>query len=144
DPNSPTHVCFDGRAEQLRWRQHLVEIVQGRTNALQERSDPATIASAVELLGDSGTAPQPSCPKTTNSGVCRCVPAYCSVPVIKGPRTFPATRMTNSSPNPASNKSSGGTRLSLHPRIVAEGCLALASSAKTSVCIVGNCARPVV
>src|SRR5439155_26400645 len=91
DPNSPTHVCFDGRAEQLRWRQHLVEIVQGRTNALQERSDPATIASAVELLGDSGTAPQPSCPKTTNSGVCRCVPAYCSVPVIKGPRTFPAT-----------------------------------------------------
>src|SRR5207249_2638340 len=54
DPNSPTHVCFDGRAEQLRWRQHLVEIVQGRTNALQERSDAATIASAVELLGDSG------------------------------------------------------------------------------------------
>jgi hypothetical protein len=32
---------------------------------------------------------------------------------------LPATRMTNSSPKLASNNSSGGTRESLHPRIVA-------------------------
>src|SRR5437868_5095122 len=120
DPNSPTHVCFDGRAEQLRWRQHLVEIVQGRTNALQERSDPATIASAVEFLGDSGLhRPAALMPQDYKQ---RCVQVCAGVP--QRPRDQEAenvssTRMTNSSPNPASNKSSGGTRLSLHPRIVA-------------------------
>ena len=46
-------------------------------------------------------------------------PAYCMVPATSGDRTLPATRTTNSSPKPASNTSSGGTRESLQPRIVA-------------------------
>ena len=65
------------------------------------------------------TAPQPSWPSTTKSGVCRWTPAYCSVPITSGEMTFPATRTMNSSPNPASNTSSGGTRESLQPMMVA-------------------------
>jgi hypothetical protein len=65
------------------------------------------------------TAPHPSWPITTNSGVCRCTAAYCSVPMISGEITLPATRTMNSSPKLASNTSSGGTRESLQPMIVA-------------------------
>ena len=71
------------------------------------------------------TAPQPSWPSTTNSGVCRWTPAYCSVPITSGEITLPATRTMNSSPKPASKISSGGTRESLQPRMVAYGLLAL-------------------
>ncbi len=34
------------------------------------------------------TAPQPSWPSTTKSGVCRCTPAYCSVPITSGEITI--------------------------------------------------------
>jgi hypothetical protein len=64
-------------------------------------------------------APQPSWPRTTKSGVCRCTAAYCSEPITSGEITFPATRTVNSSPKPASNSSSGGTRESLQPMMVA-------------------------
>src|SRR6185369_4625456 len=77
-----------------------------------------------------------------NSCVCRCDPAYWIVPRIDRPRTFPATRTTKSSPKPQSKTSSGGTRLSLQPRIVAKGCCFFASVARISFCTVGNRARP--
>ena len=71
------------------------------------------------------TAPQPSWPSTTNSGVCRCTRGVCSVPMTSGEITLPATRTMKSSPKPASKMSSGGTRESLQPRIVAYGMLPL-------------------
>jgi hypothetical protein len=41
------------------------------------------------------------------------------LPAISGEKTFPATRMMNNLPSPASKISSGGTRESLQLRIVA-------------------------
>ena len=66
-------------------------------------------------------APQPWWPSTTKRSMPRCAPAYCKLPAISGEKTFPATRMTNKSPSPTSKTSSGGTRESLQPRIVANG-----------------------
>jgi hypothetical protein len=40
---------------------------------------------------------------------------YWRVPPTSAETTFPASRTTNDSPNPASNSSSSGTRESLHP-----------------------------
>ena len=65
------------------------------------------------------TAPQPSWPSTTNSGVFRWTAAFWMLPITAGPITLPATRMTNSSPRPVSKTSSGGTRESLQPMMVA-------------------------
>src|SRR5262245_21206952 len=116
-------------------------------------ASPGTIVSSKRLMREATvsprsrasaafTAPQPSCPRTTNNGVRRCCPAYCSVPMISGEMTFPATRTTNSSPKPASKTSSGGTRESLQPRIVAYGCCPFARSARTSFWTVGKRASP--
>jgi hypothetical protein len=58
-----------------------------------------------------------------------------------GPMAFPATRMMKRSPA-ASKTSSGGTRESLQPRIVAYGCCRLARLAKTSLRTVGKRALP--
>lgn len=46
---------------------------------------------------------------------------YCSEPMTSGEITLPAMRTMNSSPKLASNTSSGGTRESLQPMIVAYG-----------------------
>ncbi len=86
------------------------------SSAIREGScAPSLTASAAP------TAPQPSWPSTTNSGVRRCTPAYCTVPMTSGEMTLPATRTMNSSPKPASKINSGGTRESLHPTMVAYG-----------------------
>ena len=42
--------------------------------------------------------------------------------MTSGEMTVPETRTMNSSPKPASNTNSGGTRESLQPRMVAYGC----------------------
>src|SRR5688572_17459680 len=70
------------------------------------------------------------------------MPAYCSVPMISAEITLPATRMMSSSPKPASKTSSGGTRESLQPRMVAYGCCPFARSARISFCTVGKRASP--
>ena len=78
------------------------------------------MAGAVERLGNRGLDRAATLvPQDDEQRRVQVRAAYCSVPAIEGPRTFPATRMMNNSPNAASNTSSGGTRLSLQPRIVA-------------------------
>src|SRR5215468_5722469 len=64
------------------------------------------------------------------------------LPITSGEITFPATRTMKRSPNFASKISSGGTRESAQPRIVAYGCWALAKAAKVSLQTVGKCALP--
>ena len=87
------------------------------------------------------TAPHPSCPSTTRSGVFRWTPEYCRLPATSGESIFPATRTTNKSPKPAPKISSGGTRESLQPRIIAYGCWCVAISARVSRDMEGKCSR---
>src|SRR5215472_2362285 len=66
------------------------------------------------------------------------------LPITSGEITFPATRTIKSSPKFASKISSGGTRESAQPRMVAYGCWALARAARVSLHTVGKCALPLV
>ena len=68
------------------------------------------------------TAPHLPWPMTTISDVPRWAAPYSSVAISSPAATLPATRMTKTSPRPASNTSSGGTRESAHDRIDAIGC----------------------
>src|SRR6516164_11445906 len=65
------------------------------------------------------------------------------LPITSGEITFPATRTMKSSPKFASKISSGGTRESAQPRMVAYGCCSLAKAARVSLQTVGKCASPV-
>ena len=66
-------------------------------------------------------APQWVCPSTSRSRVCRCSQAYTALASSMGPTTFPATRMTNSSPSPVMKMCSGTTRESAHVITQAKG-----------------------
>ena len=140
----PAHVGFDGGIEQL-WRRTACgrrSRAPGRCSRAATQFDRDARRRAPCVASAAVTAPQPLCPITTKSGVCRCMPAYCSVPMISAEMTLPATRTMNSSPKPASKTSSGGTRESLQPRMVAYGCWPLARSARISFCTVGKRASP--
>jgi hypothetical protein len=62
--------------------------------------------------------------------------------MTEGPSTLPATRTTNSSSSQASKMNSGGTRLSLQPRMVANGCWRATIPAVRSARKIGAFARP--
>ena len=64
------------------------------------------------------------------------------LPITSGEITFPATRMMKSSPKLASKISSGGTRESAQPSMVAYGCWPLARAASVSLHTVGKRAFP--
>ena len=67
------------------------------------------------------TAPQRSWPSTSTSGAPSTATAYSMLPIAAVSTVLPALRMTNSSPSPRPNSSSGGTRLSEHETTTANG-----------------------
>src|SRR2546422_4341516 len=66
-------------------------------------------------------APHAVCPSTTTSRVPNRSAANSTLPTCDGATMFPATRITNRSPNPCPNTNSAGTRASEHPRMMAKG-----------------------
>ena len=56
------------------------KIAQARQDVLEQQRDPGRLLCAVLAASAALTAPQPSWPSTTNSGVRRCTPAYCKRP----------------------------------------------------------------
>src|SRR5207248_5984290 len=59
------------------------------------------------------------CPSTTASLVPKRPAANSTLPTWEGATMFPATRITNRSPNPCPNTSSAGTRESEQPKTMA-------------------------
>jgi hypothetical protein len=129
----PADVVLDCLFQPLSRRQLWINTLQRGQDAVHEQLDTRTLTDSLKLRFKSGLhCPHPSCPSTTNSGVCRWTPVYCRLPATSGEMMFPATRTTNSSPSPTSKIHSGGTRESLHPRIVAKGCCPRVSRARVA------------
>jgi hypothetical protein len=67
------------------------------------------------------TAPHESCPITTTSGTLRTPTPYSTEASTPLSTTWPAVRMTNSSPRPRSKTNSAATLLSEQPKMSANG-----------------------
>src|SRR3989442_4491736 len=67
------------------------------------------------------SAPPCVCPSTAASRGSNRSAANSTLPTCDGATMFPATRITNRSPNPCPNTNSAGTRASEHPRMMAKG-----------------------
>src|SRR5207249_7815107 len=100
-------------------------LLHGRRDRGDERAD---VAGASPPFTAASTAPHRECPRTTTSPTPMCSAAYSMLASVAGSAMFPATRTTNRSPSPWSKTTSGGTRESEQPRMMANGCWPFATA----------------
>ena len=119
-PDRMPDVGLDSRVKQCLGRLLPVQFSKGRQDILEQHFDPASLRCPVKFRGNCRL--DRTAALVAEHDEQRCMQMDAGIlqrPEDRRAEDVTGTRTTKSSPKPASKTSSGGTRLSLHPRMVA-------------------------